>query len=106
VSRPQHLVAYEVGKARRDAYPCADAPEGAFEHGIDAKPVPQPRTFLDLRAEGEAFRARSDLKPINPRQCLHEVIGEPMAQIVIARIAADIDKGQHRDALAPKLLGI
>ena len=94
---PHMAVGAPVDQLRGDAHPVVHLAHAAFEQVLHAEPR---RHLVDvdvLSLVGEGGVARDDEQRRDLREIGDDVLGDAVAEIVLLRVAAHVDEGQHRD---------
>ncbi len=93
--RPDMARSRAVDELGVDAHDVADAPEGAFEQIAHAELRGDRRRRRFLVLVGEGGIARHDEQAGNARQLGRQVLGEPVGQIALGLVVAEIVERQH-----------
>src|ERR1700732_4822694 len=86
--------ATSVVELRRDADLSIPLSHATCQHILD---IQFARNFLYVATfplEGEAGMTRRDKKPSKPRQCIDDVLGYSICEVLLLRVRAQICKGQ------------
>ena len=86
-----------VDELRRDAEIVAGAPDAALEHIAHAELAPELGDVHRLPLVLEGRVAREHAQVARPRQLGQDVLGQAVAEILLARVAAQVDEGEDRD---------
>jgi hypothetical protein len=72
--------------------------DATLEHMLDTQLRADRRDVLRSTLESEGRRACRDEQVIEPRQATHQVLRQPVGEVVLLRVGRQIDERQYRDA--------
>ena len=95
--RPQVRIACRIDQLRGDADALPGTADAAFEHRRDVELL-RDRRYVDVLAlEEERRSARCDAQSADLRQHVQELVGEPVGEVLVLFVAAQVDEGKHGD---------
>ena len=94
---PQVETGGHVGELGRDAQPAAGRAHAAVEDMAHRQRAGDRRRVaaLALRAEGRGARRHPD--PVDPDERVHDLLGHPLAEVILVPGRAHVGERQHRD---------
>ena len=95
--RPDVASGCDVVELRRDAHTIAVLPHAAFDHVTDAEVFPDLLDVDGLALISKRRVARDDEEPAQLGKAGDEVLADAVREILLLRIVAHVDEGQHRD---------
>jgi hypothetical protein len=94
---PDMRAGFRLDQLRGDAHARADRAVAALHHVAHAELAADAADVDRASLVGEARVARDHEQPAQPRQVGKDVLHHAVGKIVMARVAAHVDEGQHRD---------
>jgi hypothetical protein len=94
---PQMGAGSDVDKLGGDAHPVLRFANAPLEHVLNAELASDRRDVDGLALVLESGIASQHVQLASARQLGDDVLGEPVAEIVVRGIAAHVGEGQHRD---------
>ena len=95
--RPEMGAALGVDQLARDAHPLASFADAALEHVAHAQLAPDLPHVDGLAPVGEARVAGDDEQARDPRQGGGDVLDDPVREVALLRVAAQVVERQHRE---------
>ena len=95
--RPEMGAALGIDQLARDADPLAGFADAALEHVAHAQLAPDLPDIDGLVPVGEARVAGDDEQARHPRQGGGDVLDDPVREVALLRVAAQIVERQHRE---------
>ncbi len=92
---PEQLAIARAGQLRGEANAIAGAPHSAFDNGTHAQRLAHLGREDRLALEGETRGAAGQAQAGELREGVRQFVGETVAEVLIVRVAAGIDEGQH-----------
>ena len=94
---PKMSAGFRVDQLRGDPYPIAGAADAPFEHGADAEFTGHHAYVDRLALIGEARIARDHQQAADLREVGDHILGYPVGEIFLLRVAAHVLERQHGD---------
>ena len=94
---PEMRVMGRVDQLRGDAHPVAGAPHAAFDEVADAEPAGDVLCLDRLSLERERRVARDDEQRAKARKLSDDVLGYPVAEILLLGITGHVGERQNGD---------
>jgi hypothetical protein len=95
--RPQLETTLRVDELRRDSHLLAVFADAAFDHVRDSQPLRDRAHVRRVVLERKCRAARHDLQAGCAREAVDEFLSEPVTEILVGGIAADVGEGQDGD---------
>ena len=95
--RPQVAAVGDGDQLRGHAQAIARLPHAALQNVRDAQRIANTADVFILALESEGRGPRRHLQPRQFRQCVDDLLGEPVAEVLVVLVAAHVGEGQHSD---------
>ena len=104
--RPELIAAHDIGELRGHAKPVAGRPHAALEDVAHRERTRDGRQVAVVVAGPEGGGARCDADPVDADQRVHDLLGHPLAEVLLVLRGAHVREGQHRDRDGPPSAGL